>query len=149
MVIPMQNYFVTFVLNQDSRFWDCDMEQHRFFAVPGGFLIQATSIHHALVKAYEIGNKMDSDSAGKDYPSHVRSLSVGDLVVIYPPVGEGNYTNNTGARTYEVKRLGWEEHEKFPALFSENATLADLVKADLAMFPQDLERLASERATYE
>jgi hypothetical protein len=46
------------------------------------FAVDSTDPHNAAEAVWAVGNKMNPDSDGKDYPRDVRSLCVGDLLIV-------------------------------------------------------------------
>lgn len=64
-------------------------------------VVKASDELHAAEAAFGIGNRMGVDMTGRKWPSYVRSLSVGDVVLV------SSWKN--AAKAFAVAPLGWTE----------------------------------------
>jgi hypothetical protein len=64
--------------------------------------VEAQTWEEALEKVWEVGNRMGSDHPGRTWSSDVRSVSIGDVVVLVLP-------ETSEFRAFAVRSLGWEE----------------------------------------
>ncbi len=78
----MTLYTVTVYVNVDPDFHFQELRPTDQIALVGEFTVLAADPQGAANAMWPVGNKMERDSKGNDYPRDVRSLSVGDLLSI-------------------------------------------------------------------
>lgn len=85
----MNTYTVTIYVNVDpSRMNFLGYQGTHPIAKVDTFTVEADSPHGAAEAVWPVGNKMEPDATGKEYPVDVRSLSVGDMVETDGPDGK-------------------------------------------------------------
>lgn len=72
---------------------------------PTFWLVWATSPERAAERFFAVGNRMEQDAGDRDWPSDVRSLSVGDVLAV-KAAAKGLPKALT---FYAVERFGWRE----------------------------------------
>lgn len=87
---------VTAYINVDSDYWTPWEPGKRLATDPAlTMTVNAKDPMEAAMRMWVIGNRMDEDAAGRTWPSGVRSLSIGDVVVI-------------GETALAVAHVGWK-----------------------------------------
>lgn len=85
-------------LNVTNRFGEAKVDRDVFVKLPetSGFSLDGDSPESAAELAFEMGNRQSPDAKGKSWPSHVRSVSTGDIVEV-------------GFRLFTVDSVGWTD----------------------------------------
>lgn len=84
---------------------------------PETWTVWASTRAEAVEKMFTVGNRMAPDAAGREWPSDVRSLSVGDVVTLIP--------RGPGLHTFACERMGWRELTPAELAASPVVALAD------------------------
>jgi voltage-gated potassium channel Kch len=74
-------------------------------ATVGYYDVEAADWTLAAEAAYAIGNRMGADTEGQEWPSDVRSLSVGDVLYV-------SRNSDSAYKILAVARAGWTEIEQ-------------------------------------
>lgn len=74
-------------------------------SVPVLFTVEAADTQDALDQMWEIGNRIRGDSHGRRWAENVRSLSTGDVLVVYP---RGYPPAGGTVESYAVARVGFD-----------------------------------------
>lgn len=99
---------VTFLLNttEGSRF-DAAHPDDEFVVAASRNLADGT-VDEMLGQAWIVGNKIEADASGQDYPETFRSLSVADVVL---------FADGTA---FAVEPFGWQQLYNFPCQLNGN-----------------------------
>lgn len=98
----------------DGRFFE--YEPTDLLRVGPTLEIDAPDINTALGRAWEIGNRMGKDEDGQGWPSSVRSLSVGDALVVEPT--PALKVGPDSVQAYVVEHVGFHPIEAATVLAS-------------------------------
>lgn len=91
--------------------------------------VKAVSDAHALGEVFTVGNRAGCDIFGREWPADVRSLSVGDVVVLRT---DGD---TDSGRAYACAAVGWErrhdlDHDWSDCLSRDRMVLAGHARLD-------------------
>jgi len=91
--------------------------------------VKASDDAQALGEVFSVGNRMGCDINGREWPSHVRSLSVGDVVVLRAD------TDDESGRVYACASVGWERRHDLDFDWTNCQSLDRMVLAGHASQP--------------
>lgn len=100
----MTHYSITPYMNESEYHFGGYLPGHTVQEVMA-FDVLATSPLRAAEQMWTIGNRMGADVHGAEWPTNVRSLSVGDVLKVF----EHDYTKPHGPTWYAVASFGWDE----------------------------------------
>jgi hypothetical protein len=107
----VNTYSLTALVNEGEGIFDGFREGQPGFTatdflapVPGTFHVEAESAEAALEVMWAVGNRQGPDSYGRQWPSTVRSMSVGDVLVV------------KGHGVWKCARMGWEPTDEAAVL---------------------------------
>ena len=107
----MNRYHITVLLNLTSHFDDALPDRDLFvsLAETSSFVVDTFNATVAREKIFEIGNRLANDLNGKGWSSDVRSMSVGDVVILHENMGRGCYfaCDKDGWRDVSDYVLNW------------------------------------------
>jgi hypothetical protein len=105
----MTAYTVTVYVNVDDDNFFGYKPRHPIAKVDT-FTIEAANPALAAESMFAVGNKeVGPDSAGKNYPRDVRSISVGDVIKLRGPLYPDNADSPIATWFYAVASVGWTE----------------------------------------